>query len=72
MALPPTRFVSLVYLLVRDELPAGRVERMIGQVARGDVGFADPELLAWAERQERRLPVYRLPGPPAVEDDDGA
>lgn len=65
----PSRFVSLLYLLVRDELPAGRAEAIVDRLARDELGVPDPNLLEWCEDQETKLPVYQLRIPTIVDRD---
>lgn len=62
-----SRFVALLYLLVRDELPAGTAERLVDRLARDEVGFSDARLLEWCRAQEDRLPVYRMQIPTIVD-----
>lgn len=51
------RLVSLLYLLVRDELPAGRLEEMLIQIRRDDeeVGYTNLHLEGLARAHARYL-----------------
>lgn len=56
--MPNDRFVTLLYYLVRDELPLGQVESIVDRMVRDEAFVPDPTLLAWCEIQRDRLPVY--------------
>lgn len=50
--------VPFLYLLVRDELPLGRVEELIDEASRKGkrrVKFTQPHLLGWASGAADRL-----------------